>query len=216
LIDGGFTLASNYRSVSGSVQLFDDRLTPYASYSTVDSELRSGVYPGTLPVSTTTTAGLLFRIGDLRGRGEYRDVDWETSPYTMWLGELRYVGAVTRSTRLNASISHRRWEYPEGRSSAPDLVGVAAVQTTDLAALDIQQKLFRRRLLLTVGGSYSETHSLYDSRSQSMNATLSWRIGRTDLSAGGSIYSSEAEGGGIAISERTRKLYYLRLRRDLF
>jgi hypothetical protein len=216
LADGAFGLASTYRSVNGSLQLFDDRLTPYASYATVDSEVQSGNYPGAIPDSTTTTAGLLFRMGNLRGRGEYRNVEWETSPYSVWLGELRYVGALSRSTRLNATVSHRRWDYPEGRSSSPDLVGVAAVQTTDLAALDIQQKLFRRYLLLTVGGSYSETHGLYDSRSDSFSATLTWKVGRTDFSAGASIYSSEAEGGGIAISERTRTLYYLRLRRDLF
>ena len=216
LADARFALGSTYRNVTGSVQLFNDRLTPYASYSTVDSEVRSGTFPGTIPDSTTTTAGLLFRWGDLRGRGEYRNVEWETSPYTMWLGELRYTGAISRSTRLNASVSHHRWDYPEGRSSSSDLPGVATVQTTNLAAVDLQQKLFRRTLLLTVGGSYSETHSLYDSRAQSFNTTLSWKIGRTDFSAGGSVYSSEAEGGGIAISERTRTLYYLRLRRDLF
>lgn len=216
LAAGDFAIGSRYSSVYGSVQLFDDRLTPYASYATVDSELLSGVYPGAIPDSTTSTAGLLVHLGGLRGRAEYRDVEWETSPYNMWLGELRYAGALSRSTRINATVSHRRWEYPEGRSSSPGLVGVATELTTDLAALDIQQKLFRRRLLLTVGGSYSETHSLYDSRSESMHATLSWKLGRTDLSAGASVYSSEAEGGGIAISDRTRTLYYLRLRRDLF
>ncbi len=70
--------------------------------------------------------------------------------------------------------------------------------------------------MLSVGGSYSETRNYYDSRAHSLNATLSWKIGRTFLSAGATIYSSEVEGTGIAISERTRRLYYLRLRRDLF
>ncbi|MDQ1348732.1 MAG: hypothetical protein QG573_2108, partial [Acidobacteriota bacterium] len=216
LADGGFALGSRYRGVSASLPLFEDRLTPYASYSTVDSEVRSGLYPGAVPDSATTTAGLLFRLGDLRARGEYRDVEWETSPYTEWLAELRYIGALSRSTRLNASATHRRWDYPEGRSSSAGGPRPAEIQTTDIASVDIQQKLFRRKLLLTVGGSYSETHNLYDSYAQSFNATLSWRIGRTDLSAGGTIYSSQVEGGGIAISERTRRLYYLRLRRDLF
>ncbi len=216
LTDGGFALGSRYRTVSASLPLFEDRLTPYASHSTVESEVRSGLYPGAVPDSTTTTAGLLCRFGDLRARGEYRDVVWETSPYTMWLGELRYIGALSRSTRLNASASHRRWDYPQGRSRLPGASGRAEIQTTDIASIDIQQKLFRRRLLLSVGGSYSETHNLYDSRANSLNASLSWRIGRTDLSAGATIYSSQAEGGGIAISERTRRLFYLRLRRDLF
>lgn len=216
LVGGGFALGSRYRTVSASLPLFEDRLTPYASYSTVESEVQSGLYPGAVPDSTTTTAGLLFRLGDLRARGEYRNVEWETSPYTMWMGELRYIGALSRSTRLNASVTHRRWDYPEGRSSSPLAPGQAEIQTTDIGAVDIQQKLFRRKLLLTVGGSYSETRNLYDSRAHSLNATLSWRIGRTDLSAGGTIYSSEVEGGGISISERTRTIYYLRLRRDLF
>ena len=216
LADGGFALASRYSSFNGSVQLFDDRLTPYASYSTVTSEVRSGFYPGAVPDSTTTTAGLLFRWGDLRGRGEWRSVDWETNPYSMWMGELQYNGALSRSTRLHATASHRRWDFPEGRSSLPGEPRVALVQTTDMAAVDLQQHFFRRRLLVSVGGSYSETHALYDSRAHSLNATLSWKFGRTDLSAGATIYDSEADGQGIVVSGRTRRLYYLRLRRDLF
>lgn len=216
LSEGRFALGSRFSNFSGSLQLFHEMLTPYASYATVTSELESGFYPGALPNSTTTTAGLLFRWGGLNARGEYRNVDWESSPYSTWLGELQYTGALTRSTRLHATGSHRRWDYPEGRSSSPGLLREAAVQTTNLAALDIQQHLFRRHLLLSVGGSYSETQSLYDTRAHSLNASLSWKVGRTDLSAGATLYSSGADGVGIAISDRTRKLYYLRLRRDLF
>jgi hypothetical protein len=216
LAGSGFRLGSRYGSVNASVQLFDERLTPYASYSTVESEVRSGLYPGAIPDSSTTTAGLLFRLGGLRARGEYRNVEWETSPYSMWLGELQYTGALSRSTRLHATASHRRWDYPQGRQTSAGLPRAAAVQTTDLVAVDLQQNLFRRRLMLSLGGSYSENRNYYDSRAHSLNATLSWKIGRTFLSAGATIYSSEAEGTGIAISERTRRLYYLQLRRDLF
>lgn len=216
LAGGGFALASRYTSFTGSLQLFDDRLTPYASYSTVDSEVRSGLYPGAIPNSTTTTAGLLFRFGDLRGRGEYRTIDWEANPYSLWLGELQYNGALSRTTRLHATVSHRRWDFPKGRSGLPGEPSEGLIQTTDMAAVDLQQKLFRRSLLLSVGGSYSETHALYDSRAHSLNATLSWKFGRTDLSAGATVYDSEADGNGITISGRTRRLYYLRLRRDLF
>ncbi len=213
LAGGGFALLSQSRSLTGSVQLFDNRLIPYASYSTVHSEVRSGFFPGTIPDSTTTTAGLIYRLGSLRARGEYRQVDWAASPYSSWLAELQYVGALTRSTRLYATASHRRWDYPHGRSAAfPD----PSIQTTDVASVDLQQKLFARNLLLSVGGSYSESHSLFDSRARSMNAALSWKLGRTNLSAGATIYESEAEGGGIAVSTRTRRLYYLRLRRELF
>ncbi|MEO8197112.1 MAG: hypothetical protein ABI689_10345 [Thermoanaerobaculia bacterium] len=216
LASGTFTLGSRYTTVNGSVELFDELLTPYASYSTVTSKVRSGYYPGALPDSTTKTAGLLFRYGGLRARGEFRDVDWENGPYALWLGELQYTGALSRSTRLHGTLSHRRWDFPRGRSSIDSGASLAEIQTTDMAAVDLQQKLFRRRLLLSVGGSYSENHSLYDTRAHSLNAALSWKIGRTDLSAGASIYDSEAEGAGIAVSGRTRKLYYLRLRRDLF
>lgn len=216
LTDGAFGLSSRYNSVHGSVALFEDRLTPYASYSTLRSEVRSGLYPGVVPDSNTTIAGVIFQLGGLRGRGEHRDVDWESNPYTEWLGELQYTGALSRSTRLHATASHHRWDYPRGRSTAPGTISFAEIQTTDMAAVDVQQHLFRRRLLLSVGGSYSETHALYDSRSQSLNASLSWKLGRTDLSAGATIYDSEANGGGIVVSGRTRKIYYLRLRRDLF
>ena len=115
LADGGFALASRYSSVNGSVQLFDDRLTPYASYSTVTSEVTSGLYPGAVPDSATTTAGLLFRWGDLRGRGEYRSVDWETNPYSMWMGELQYT---RHPIALHPSARHRL-APPVGLSRGP-------------------------------------------------------------------------------------------------
>ena len=216
LASSGFRLGSRYNSVNASVQLFEDRLTPYASYSTVDSEVRSGVYPGTIPDSATTTAGLLFRAGGLRGRGEYRNVDWDTSPYALWLGELQYTGALSRTTRLHATASHRRWDYAEGRSTLSGPLRPASIQTTDLVAVDLQQKLFRRGLLLSVGGSYSETHNVYVAIAQSFHASLSWKVGRTDFSAGATIYDSDVEGASIVTSGRTRRLYYLRLRRDLF
>ncbi len=212
LASGTFALTSHYKSASASVALFDDLLTPYASYATVDSEVESGVYPGATPDSTTTTAGLVFRWRGLRARGEYRDVAWEIGPYSLWLGELQYTGSLSRTTRLHGSLSHRRWDFPEGRSGSL----AAEVQTSDMVAADLQQKLFRQRLLLSLGGSYSENHSSFDSRSHSLNASLSWKLGRTDLSAGATIYDSEAEGAGISVSGRSRKLYYLRLRRDLF
>jgi len=216
LASGTFGLASRYKTFSGSVALFDDLLTPYVSYASVDSEVKSGFYPGAIPDSTTKTAGLLFRWDGLRARGEYREVEWETSPYSLWLGELQYTGALSRSTRLHGSLSHRRWDFPQGRSGSFGGPQAAEVQTTDMIAADVQQKLFRQRLLLSVGGSYSENHSSFDSRSHSVNASLGWKMGRTDLSAGATIYDTEAEGDGIAISGRTRKLFYLRLRRDLF
>lgn len=213
LAGGGFALHSEFRNINASVQLFENRLNPYASITTVSSEVRSGYYPGAIPDSMTTTAGLIFRLGNLRGRGEYRNVDWSTNPYSSWLGELQYVGALSRTTRLYATTSHRRWDYPKGRS---DSFGSPTSQTNDVASVDLQQKLFSRSMLLQVGGSYSRTHSIYDSHATALNGSLSWKIGRTDLSLGGSIYEADAEGSGIPTTTRTRRLFYLRLRRDLF
>lgn len=216
LAAGTFSLKTRSQGLSASVQLFDELLTPYVSYSKVEARVESGLYPGAVPDSTTTTAGLLFRWRALRARGEYREVEWEVSPYSLWLGELQYTGALTRSTRFHGTLSHRRWEFPEGRSGSAAALGLPEIQTTDMVAADLQQKLFRRRLLLSVGGSYSESQSSFDSRSHSLNASLSWKLGRTDFSAGATIYDTEAEGSTIASSGRTRKLFYLRLHRDLF
>ena len=58
--------------------------------------------------------------------------------------------------------------------------------------------------------------NVYVAVAQSFHASLSWKVGRTDFSAGATIYDSDVEGASIATSGRTRRLYYLRLRRDLF
>jgi len=195
------------------VQLFDNRLTPYASRSTVHAEVRSGFYPGAIPDSTTTTAGLLLRLGDLRARASSaRSTGRPVRTPRGW-------GSCSTSARSPA----RPGSTPRPRTAggtiptdAPACPAILRTQTTDLASVDVQQKLFARTMLLSVGGSYSEMHGLLDTRSHSLHASLSWKIGRTDFSAGATIYDSESEGGGIAISRRTRRLYSLRLRRDLF
>jgi len=213
LLSGAYRLRSNSRSFSASVELFDHLLTPFATYSETDSEVVEGDFPGSELDATILTAGVLFTRQPLRARFEYRDVDWQTSPYRAWLGELQYIGPLGPSTTLYATVVHQERRFSAAGAAPPDR---APLETTESATGSLQQKLFRGALVFSVGGSYSLIRSRLETRAQAANAALQWKVGRLDFSAGANFTDSETTGEGVSTSGRTYRYYYLRLSRELF
>ena len=70
--------------------------------------------------------------------------------------------------------------------------------------------------VVSVGGSRTRIAGLIDTDAHTFNSTLTWRIGRLDLSAGGSAYRATTEGPRVVTSRRAHEYYYLKLRRDFF
>jgi len=156
---------------------------------------------------------VLFTRQPLRARFEYRDVDWQTSPYRAWLGELQYIGPLGPSTTLYATVVHQERRFSAAGAAPPDR---APLETTESATGSLQQKLFRGALVFSVGGSYSLIRSRLETRAQAANAALQWKVGRLDFSAGANFTDSETTGEGVSTSGRTYRYYYLRLSRELF
>jgi hypothetical protein len=210
---GRFQLRNESRSYRLSFDLFNDLLTPYASRSEVDSRVLEGTLPGISPTSISTTLGITMQRRGLQARVEYQDLDWEVSPYRQLLTEARFVGSLGPRTTLNAVASRRKRDFPHGRinESASPLS-----ETFDTISSTIQQRLFRRSLLLSLGGSYTRTLGSYESHATGGQAALSWRVGRVDLSLGANFASSEADAGALLVSDRTHRFYYLRIRREFF
>ncbi len=210
---GNFRLRTDSFGHNASVELFDHLLTPYYSYSRVRSRVLSGYFPGIGLDTTNVTVGMRFLHGPLRGRVEYQDVSWEINPYTSWTGELQYVGALTPTTNVYATVSHIERRYGHGKS-AYYLSG--SRERLDSASANLQQRFMGRSLLWSIGGSYTRDRGLYETDAYALNSSLSWKVGKVDLSAGASVYDSQAQGLIQPTNRRTHYYYFLRLRRTFY
>jgi len=103
--------------------------------------------------------------------------------------------------------------FPQGSSALfPESYGERATS----ASASVQQRLFSRRLLISLGGSLTRIAGLIDTDAHTFNSSLSWKIGRLDFSAGASAYQATTEGPRVVSSRRAHEYYYLKIRRDFF
>jgi len=212
-LGGDFRIDSDQSNHSVSLRLFDNLLNPYYSYFRTDSSIVEGAFPGGGLDTTRTLIGLRLLIGPLRLSAEHQDVTWDRGPYHGWRYDLQYVDSLGIDTTLHATASYRSRVYPEGRYGSSDQ---ELAEITRSASANIQQKLLRRRLVVSIGGTYGRTTGYADTETISGNASLSFKIGRFDLSAGATVSTSDANADTLSVSHRDRRHYYLRLRRDLF
>lgn len=213
LAAGDYRLRTDTLGHSASVQLFDNLLMPYYSYVEVRSDVAAGFFPGDVLASTTWTAGLALTRGAWRGRLEYQDVDWNVNPYRVWRADAQYTGTLGAALTFYGTAGYQNRRFPRGRAG---LDGQALAEQTQSATASVQRQFLERTLVLAVGGAFSRTETIYDTTAWSLNSSLSWRIGRLNLTAGASAYDAETRGAAVTRSGRTHVYYYFRLRRDLF
>jgi hypothetical protein len=218
-VSGNFKLRTNTYGSSASVELFDNFLTPYVSYSAIRSSVVSGVFPGGPVDSTTYTAGLIVRYGPLQMRGEYQDLQWDVSPYRAWTMEAQYVQALNETTSLYATGAYINKYYPNGTSNVypgSSTVATAYTEETETASGSVQKELFDRDLYVSAGGSYTAVQGQFNSNSYSLNSSLVWRIGKVDLTLGVTAYATDTSGPATISSDRDHEFVYLNFRRRLF
>jgi hypothetical protein len=143
--------------------------------------------------------------------GEYRSLDWAISPYRALRGEVQYVGTVTPTTRLYGTATYVHRRYPVGTNS--DLPDPYSDQTTT-ASGSVQQDFLSRSMTLSAGATYSKQEGRVRGDAFSLNGSLSWRVGKLDLSAGASAYGSETQAYSASPYTRAHQYYYFRIRRQ--
>jgi hypothetical protein len=212
---GDFNIRTNTLTQNGSVELFDNQVTPYYSYALVRPSVTSGFFPGELSDTTTYTAGLALQRGPLRARGEYQELQWDVSPYRSWRGELQYVSPVSRTTNAQATLSYVNRTYWQGLSPTDRTPFTDEALT---ASGFFQQQLFflAEGLSLNVGGSYSLFNGLVDGDAYSANGSLNWVTGQLELILGVTAYGSQTSGTNAVEIRRENQYAYLHLRRRLF
>ena len=213
LTTGDFELRADTYGYNASVQLWNDLVTPYYSYAAVRSKELDGTFPGIPLDSSTSIAGVMFHKGPIRARGEYQRVDWDVSPYHSWKGEVQVVKAFDSSTRLYLTAAYRNRRFPEGSSmQATD----PYTEESESASGSIQRQLFSRNMLVAAGGSVARIHGLVGSTAYSLNSSVSWKIGKIDLSVGANAYTSDTDGIASVSTRRSDQYYYIKLRREFF
>jgi hypothetical protein len=220
LASGTFELRTDTFAGNTSAQLFNDLLTPYFSYVTVRSSVLSGTFPGVPIDSNTYTTGLIGHYDPLRVRGEYQQLDWNISPYQQWLGEVQYSRPLDDTTTAYATADYVNKYYPHGTSAYSPGPFVshsgAFTEQTESVSGSVQKQLLARNMSVSLGGSYARLQGLVDSNAYAVNAAWVWRIGKVDVTAGGSVYGSDSSGGGTLSTSRDHQFFYLNFRRRLF
>ena len=149
----------------------------------------------------------------MRLLGEYQQSDGSANTYRRWRGEVDYNQSVTTTTYVTLTASYIRTEYPEGSTaSSPQ----AYTDTATRLSANLQQRLFRRSLVVSAGGSYSASEGLMNTSGYTMRASLQWKIGKTTITAGATGYLSSSENLPEPDTERSRQYYYLNVRREIF
>jgi len=210
---GDYTLQTDSYGYNASLNLFNNNVNPYFSRTVTRDQEVSGLYLGTPFDGSVTTVGLILGNVPLRLLGEYQERDATEDSYRQWRVEAEYRKSVTTTTYLTLKTSYISTDYPEGSTTASPQ-GYTDEETR--LSGNIQQRLFHRRLVLSLGGSYASFSGLMNSSSWSYHANLQWRVGQTTVTAGATGYYTSSEQPPEPDGETSREYFFLNLRRDVF
>lgn len=213
LLVGDFEVRIDTLGTNATLELFDDLLAPYVAYTTQQSDVLSGSFPGYAVDSSVYTAGLRITLGPVRLRGEYQDLEWDVNPYDAWRGEVQYVDSLQHGISLFGSASYVRKHYREG-----SLVYDLAAYTEDTVSVtgSIQKRFVEPAMSISTGGSFQQVEGLVDTRAFALNGAWNWSIGKLDFSLGVSAYGSESQSGQPIPLRRDHELVYVRVTRQLY
>ena len=134
------------------------------------------------------------------------------SPYRQWRAGAQYTGTLDPTLRVYGTADYLHRYYPEGSSA-----GFATPYSEDSTTLtgSVQKELVSRTLLLSAGGSYSKVTGLVDSDAWSLDAAMSYRIGKLEIAAGVDVYSAGTLGVGGGRNDRDHQYYFIKIRRRI-
>jgi hypothetical protein len=135
------------------------------------------------------------------------------SPYRAFRGELQYVGEIDPTTSLYGTAAYVHKRFPEG--NAPSFAAPYTDETLS-ASGSLRKVIPDHGLTLSIGASLSQTLGLVDTAAWALNSSLTWRIGKLDVTAGANAYGSDTRGGTTVESDRVHQYYYVTVRRLLF
>lgn len=191
------------------LDLFNNLLSPYYSYSRLRTSLRSGSYEGRLPETDIDTIGLIISRKPYYLFLQYQDVDSNINPSDSFRGEFRYGLDINPYFHILSRVFYSETWYHKGYMLERDYS-----ETTKGASIDIRKK-FYRNMWLNSSARYTRRDSLSDADSYSLSSSLSFRAGMLDLVAGINLQWSRTY-SDVTDTRRFSELFYINLKRRFF
>jgi hypothetical protein len=193
-------------------ELFNNLLSPYYSHTSTIQEVISGSLPGGPDSLTLETVGVIVQKMPYIFTTEYDGARSRLNPYRTWKTTAEYRKNMTEAMNITARISRTYSTYPEAIAWQGTKGYTEKITRADAT---LQKSFPRKNLDLFVGGSYFDRSSSINSTGYSLNATLSWRIGRLTANLGAIVNDSYST---LPTGKQTLnyEYYYLTLTRKLF
>jgi hypothetical protein len=192
------------------LELFEGFLNPYYSYDHRSQKVVSGTLSGAPEDTTTTTAGVMFQRLPVHLVLEHQEIQSNINPSRRNRAEATFRKEMTPTTNLNMRAHFAKVDYLDG-----GLQPASHDETSAGGDISIQQRFPRRNLTLNAGGSYSQRKSRFETRTNSLNGSLIWHVGKLDVSLGANVSRSETA-LDTGTQETMYQRVYLSIRRKLF
>ncbi len=205
---GKFGLRTTSTGYSAGLQLFNNLVNPYYSYSLTSQNVVSGFYPGGPQSYSDSLAGVRLQKGYYSLQSEYETFQSTSHPYTAWRQRLGFGKKLTPSLSFSAGVSYALSNYSQ---SVQQNAYTEKVESANITV----RKTFLSNLIFSLNVATSMTNGLVSSTSLSFNSTLTWRLGRLYLEGGATNQRTDS-GSGLSKEQTSAVYYYLKMRRQLF
>ena len=212
-----------YQIISGSVEintldlgyslkleLFNGYFIPYYNYSHRKQRVLSGFLSGGPEDATSQTAGVMVQRPGYTLLAEYQDYQSRFNPSNKYRAEAIYSHDITPTTYLNARAYYTKVKNLEGVFKPG-----SSTESGTGADVSIQKSFPGRNLTMSATGSYAQRKYVFDTKTYSVGAALTWRVAKLDISLGANMNHSEtALDNGK--EENMYQRYYLSVKRYIF
>lgn len=202
-IASDYTIRGKDWGATVRMTLFDQLFSPHAGYHQNDQQELEGFVPGILDNSTSYDVGLSSTYGNVEG-----DISkyWRKSTIE---NETRLIGYVTASFKVTqltggscgVSYENGNIEQLYSTSSNRELTLDEDIYSGHVQAFT---SWMEKQLNGSLGVNYSLYQGLGESSTRSINSSLTWHIGKMDISMRLSYHDSESE----VLSSSTNSNYY--------
>ena len=211
LLSSDSTIDLKTKGVNLNFALFDGLFNPYASYSTTETEVVSGTFPGGGDVSTTKIYGYTLQKEPFRLLLERTAFTSRESLYRKLKCSLEYRQRVSEDIDIFAQIQFNEISRHFTRRSNE------YSEKDTLLTLTAHKQFASEHLDLYAGGSYMvQTMMGTSSKSYSLYPSLAWHIGKLDIMATISKTFSVTIGASGGQTTYAVDEYFLNVSRKIF
>ncbi len=210
IVSGSVEIDTSDIGYSLKLELFNGYFIPYYNYSRRKQRVLSGFLSGGPEDATNQTAGIMVQRPRYSLLFEYQDLQSRLNPSNRYRAEGNYRQEIDSTMFLNARAYYTKVNNFPGVFNPG-----SSTETGTGADMTIQKKFPGRNININATGSYSQRKYIFDTKTYSLGAALSWRVAKLDISLGANVNHSET---ALTTGKEENKYqrYYLSVKRYLF